>query len=116
MHVVRKREDVAIVAVDPALSKGDKDELEALKQLCTELQSDGCVHIVLDMSGLEYAPSLVLGSIIVLQKRIKTRDGELAILHPTGRLERILEITRMNKIIRVYDDEEEAIKALVRSS
>ena len=116
MHVVKKREDVAIVMVDPALSRGDRDELETLKQLCADLQTEGYVHIVLDMAEVEHAPSLVLGTIIVLQKRIKTQDGELAILRPTERLKRIFEITKMNKIIRIYTDEEEAVKALVGSS
>lgn len=115
MHVVKKRDHVAIVMVDPALSAGDREELESLKQLCTDLQAEGYVHIVLDMAEVEHAPSLVLGSIIVLQKRIRTRDGELALLHPTERLQRILEITKMSKIFRIYTDEEEALKALVGS-
>lgn len=115
MHVVKKREDVAVVTLDPALAQGDKDELGALKQLCTDLQDEGCAHIVLDMAEVEHAPSLVLGSIIVLQKRIRSQDGELAIVRPTERLKRILEITKMNKIIHIYTTEDEAVEALVRS-
>ena len=114
MARVKKHGDVAIVTVDAALSAGDREQIEALKQVCMDLQAQGSVHIVLDMSELEHAPSLVLGSIIVLQKRIRTCDGELAILRPTERLQRILEITQMDALIRIYTDEEEAIRALVR--
>jgi len=115
MHTVKRQNDVAIITVDPALSQADLDEIEALKELCTTLQAQGCVHLVLDMRQVEHAPSLVLGSIIVLRKRLATAHGELAILNPTERTKRILEITNMNKVIRVYADEGEALKALAGS-
>lgn len=116
MHGVKKRGDVAVVTVDPALSRGEQEELDALKELCTQLQNEGYTHIVLDMAGVDHAPSLVLGSIIVLQKRMNTRQGGLAILRPTDRLKRILEITKMDRIVRIYTDEDEAVEALVGRS
>jgi len=116
MHGVKKRGDVAVVTVDPALSRGEQEELDALKELCTQLQNEGYAHIVLDMAGVDHAPSLVLGSIIVLQKRMNTRQGGLAILRPTDRLKRILEITKMDRIVRIYSDEDEAVQALVGRS
>jgi anti-anti-sigma factor len=116
MHEVRKRDDVAIITVDPGLAQGDRTQIEALKELCAELQDEGCANIVLDMSRVQHAPSLVLGSIIVLQKRIRTRDGELAIVRATERLKRTLDITRMSSVIQIHADEQEAIKAFVRSA
>ncbi len=59
------------------------------------------------------APSTVLGSIIVLQKRAKTHNAELVILRPSERLKRILQVTKMTRIIQIYDDENEAVNALV---
>jgi anti-anti-sigma factor len=114
MHKVRKQDDVAIITLDRRLGQGDGAALAALKQCCADLQRDGCVHIVLDAAGLEHAPSTVLGSIIVLQKRAKSEKGELVIVHPGERLKRILQITKMTTIIRVYDDENEALSALAR--
>jgi len=116
MHEVRKHDDIAIITVDPGLARGDHAQLEALKKLCAELQDEGCASIVLDMTRVQNAPSLVLGSIIVLQKRIRNRDGELAIVHPSERLKRTLDITKMSTVIKVHADEQEAIKALVRSA
>lgn len=114
MHTAQKHDNVGIITVDPALSQGDRDELDALTQLCAELQGQGCLHIALDMAGLEHAPSLVLGSIIVLRQRLKAHDGELAILRPTERMKRILGITSMDKVVRIYADEGEALRALAR--
>jgi len=111
MHTVKRQNDVAIITVDAALSQADFDEIEALKELCVNLQAQGCTHLVLDMRQVDHAPSLVLGSIIVLQKRLAAEHGKLAILNPTARTKRILEITNMNKIIRVYADEGEALNA-----
>jgi anti-anti-sigma factor len=112
MHIVRTRDGVAIITVDPGLAQGDHDQIEALKELCSGLQDQGYANIVLDMAEVQHAPSLVLGSIIVLQNRIKTRDGELAIVRATERLKRTLDITKMSSVIRIHTDEQEAIKAL----
>ena len=47
---------------------------------------------------------------------VQTTDGELAIVHPTERLKRTLDITKMSTVIKVHSDEQEAIKALVRNT
>ena len=116
MHVVKKTENVAVIVVDPALAHGGPEQLESLKQLCTDLQAEGYTRFLLDMTGIGHAPSLVLGNIIVLQKRVKMRDGEIAILNPSAMLRRILSITEMDKMLRIYDDEDQAVRALATAT
>ncbi|MBN1916571.1 MAG: STAS domain-containing protein [Verrucomicrobia bacterium] len=116
MHAVKKTDNVAVVTVDPALSVGDKEQIESLKQLCADLQADGYTRLVLDMSEVGHAPSLVLGNIIVLHKRIKMREGEVVILNPSPVLKRILSVTKMDQILRIYEDEAQAIRALAGST
>ena len=112
MYSVRKIDDTSIIDLDSSIEKGAKENIDALKEQCRKLQEEGIRNIILNMRQVENAPSIVLGTIIVLQKRLRSAEGEIAILSPTDRLRRILEITKMDKIIGVYGTEEEALEAV----
>ncbi len=112
MYSVRKIDDTSIIDLDSSIEKGAKENIDALKEQCRKLQEEGIRNIILNMRQVENAPIIVLGTIIVLQKRLRSAEGEIAILSPTDRLRRILEITKMDKIIGVYGTEEEALEAV----
>ena len=112
MYSVKKIQDTAILTLDSSIEKGSKEDIDALKGQCRQLQDEGVRNIILNMQQIENAPSIVLGTIIVLQKRMKASEGEVAILNPTDRLLRILEITKMDKIIGVYNSEETALDSV----
>ena len=112
MYSIRKIGDTAIINLDSSIERGSKEDIDNLKEQCHQLQDEGIRNIILNMNEVENAPSIVLGTIIVLQKRMKTSDGEVAIMNPTDRLTRILEITKMDKIIGVFNSENEALSSL----
>jgi stage II sporulation protein AA (anti-sigma F factor antagonist) len=112
MYSVKKIDDTAIISLGSSVERGSKEDIDALKSQCRELQNEGVRNIILNMQEVENAPSIVLGTIIVLQKRMKASEGEVAILNPTNRLTRILEITKMDKIIGVFNSEEEALSSV----
>ena len=109
MYSVKKDGETAIVTLDSSIERGSKEDIDSLKNQCKQLQEEGVRNIILNMQHVENAPSIVLGTIIVLQKRLRSAEGEVAILNPTERLLRILEITKMDKIIGVFKSEEEAL-------
>ena len=112
MYSVKKNGETAIITLDSSVERGTKEDIDSLKNQCKELQDEGIRNIILNMQHVENAPSIVLGTIIVLQKRLRSAEGEVAILNPTDRLVRILEITKMDKIIGVFKSEEEALGAI----
>ncbi len=112
MFSVRKVEDTAILTLDSSIERGSKEDIENFKGQCTALQSEGIRNIILNMQLVENAPSIVLGTIIVLQKRLKNSDGNIAIANPTERMTKIFQITNMNKVIGIYGTEEDALNSL----
>jgi len=112
MYSVKKIDDTAIITLGSSVERGSKEDIDALKNQCRELQNEGIRNIILNMQEVENAPSIVLGTIIVLQKRMRASEGDVAILNPTNRLVRILEITKMDKIIGVYNSEETALDSV----
>ena len=112
MFGVRKVEDTAILTLDSSIERGTKEDIEAFKRQCTTLQNEGIRNIILNLQQVETAPSIVLGTIIVLQKRLKNFDGNIAIASPTERMTRIFNITNMDKVIGIYVTEEDALSSL----
>ena len=73
----------------------------------------GASKILLDLERVSFCNSHGFGAIINLYTRLAKRDGRFAILNPQKAIQEVLEITKMDSIIGVYESEEEATKALL---
>ncbi len=112
MFNVRKVEDAAIISLDSSIEKGSKEDTDCLKTLVANLTNEGIRGIVLNMQQVENAPSIVLGTIIILQKRLSSSNNRIVILNPTDRMMKIFHITKLDSIIGIYETEEDALSAL----
>ncbi len=79
-----------------------------LKQDIVQLAERGVKHIIIDLSKVEYLDSTGLGVLIGGLKRLREAGGNLALVGPGMRIQRIFEITGLNKIFDIYATEEEA--------
>ena len=82
-----------------------KDDLVALID-------DGVADVVIDLSGVTFIDSTALGVIISGVKRMRERDGHLAIVAGSRPVVRILDITGLNKVLTIFDTRDEALAAL----
>ncbi|MCL6519907.1 MAG: STAS domain-containing protein [Armatimonadota bacterium] len=83
-----------------------------LKQRILEMLDQGVIHLIVNLSGVEYLDSAALGVLIGGLKRLRERDGSLSIICPNMRIKRIFEITGLDKIFDIYATEGEAVKSL----
>jgi anti-sigma B factor antagonist len=83
-----------------------------LKQQIIDLLDDGALHIVVNLSAVNYLDSTALGVLIGGLKRLRERDGILELICPNPRIKRIFEITGLNRIFDMYMSEEEAVGKL----
>ncbi len=80
-----------------------------LKQDLVALAEQGTKHIVIDLSKVEYLDSTGLGVLIGGLKRLREAGGNMALVGPGMRIQRIFEITGLNKIFDIYATEAEAL-------
>lgn len=66
-------------------------------------------NYILDLSGLNFIDSVGLGSIIQVMKRVNSDGGELKLLNLINQPKVIFEITRVETIFEIYDNEDDAI-------
>jgi anti-sigma B factor antagonist len=105
----RKQEDVLIVNIlsDRLDAQGADDFREAMSGLV----SSGNRSIILDISRVNFVDSSGLGAMVSVFKLIG-EDGEIVICGPSEAAMRMFKLTRMNRVFRIFEKEEEAVRAL----
>lgn len=83
-----------------------------LKEKVIEEVEKGIKNLVINLQDVSYIDSTGLGILIGTLKRMKEREGKLYLIFSSARLNRIFEITGLNKIFIIYPSEEEMFKNL----
>ncbi len=83
-----------------------------LKQQMVSMLEGGTRELVVDLAKVEYLDSTALGVLIGGLKRMRERDGNMALICPSPRIRRVFEITGLDKIFDMYDTEKEAQEAM----
>jgi anti-sigma B factor antagonist len=76
------------------------------------LVEGGALKIYIDMQNLEYIDSSGIGIIINTAKLLRKRKGDLVIANVSEKIKDIFTVIKLEKFIRVYNSEVEAIKSL----
>ena len=87
-----------------------------LRDLMVGLLADGNRHFVLNLGSVEYIDSSGLGQLITIWSSVRNKGGHMTVLSPTKRVERLFEITRLNKVFEILQSEPEAIDIARKAS
>ena len=70
-------------------------------------------RVILNFLGVHHLTSLALGELIRLHKRLAESGGELCLADIDPRIYELFSITRLDRLFRIFDREEEAVAALL---
>src|SRR5262245_17863774 len=87
-----------------------------LRELMVGLLGEGNRHFVLNLASVEYIDSSGLGQLITIWSSVRNKGGHMTVLSPTKRVERLFEITRLNKVFEILETEAEAIQIARKTS
>ncbi len=103
-------EEVAVVAAPPRVVLGETaDALRAAFDAAFEL---GARSVLVDVSGCAYMDSSGIGELLAGMRRAREAGGRLAIVGPPGKVQEILEITKLARLFVIAADEAAARAAL----
>jgi anti-anti-sigma factor len=69
---------------------------------------DGARTVVLDLTGVRLIDSTALGTIVWLHKQLQERGGQVCVAAPQPLVVKVLELTSVDRLIRIYDSVEAA--------
>lgn len=64
--------------------------------------------IIFDLKEVSFIDSACLGVLVALTRQAREKSGEVAFIHLTDEVQSIIQITRLDKILHIFDDEEKA--------
>ncbi|MBI2710806.1 MAG: STAS domain-containing protein [Actinobacteria bacterium] len=79
-----------------------------LREQLVELVGSGKNHIVVDLEGVEFLDSTGLGVLVGALKRVRTSDGDLALVCTEPRILKVFEITGLTKVFTIHRSVDEA--------
>lgn len=114
IYIVKRKDDsvdyrtfvVRVMAADVM----DMDSASDMSIFLKTLVQGGVLKIIVDMSGLEFIDSAGIGVLIDLAKLLRNRGGDIALLDVPERIEKIFQPVRLNRFIRIFNNEIEAVR------
>jgi anti-sigma B factor antagonist len=88
----------------------DVSTTEPVRDELRRIVNAGSSWLLLDLSAVEFIDSSGLSVLISVLKQVRLSNGDVALfgVHPPVRA--LLELTRVHRILRVYDDESSATR------
>lgn len=106
-----KVEDHNAVAVVSFEVEEHFNDPEPLRQVISERMDAGCKDFLLDLENIVYMSSSSLGFIITLYQQLKKQGGRLKLMRAQPSVSNLIEITRLDRILEMFDDPETALQS-----
>ncbi|MFH1791093.1 MAG: STAS domain-containing protein [Candidatus Omnitrophota bacterium] len=105
---VEKLEKVTVLSLE--LDSITMNESQELVDKFTGLIAEGGRSFILDLSGTNFIPSIVIASLVMMLKRAKENGADLVICGLRDTIKKVFEITNLTKVFIFFDTKEEALK------
>lgn len=93
---------------------GEADQFIAgeLRDRLSSTIDDGVDALVVDLSGVTFVDSMVLGILLGALKRMGIKGGELRLVLPESDVRRVFEITLLDRVFALDTTREQALTAI----
>ncbi|HTN18835.1 MAG TPA: STAS domain-containing protein [Pelobium sp.] len=103
-------DDVVLVNIN--LSEASLNQSEDFKKFLYDITEVTPPKLVLDMGKIEYMDSSFIGALVAGLKNVLSKGGEMALINVNNDVMSLFELTRLDKVFKIYDSKEEAIQQL----
>ena len=110
----RDVDGVTIVDIKGRIVLGE--ESAALRKLVADLVGTGQRKILLNFVDVNYIDSSGLGSLVSSLVRVRMYAGELKLLKLTKRVHEMMQVTKLNTVLEIMDDEAVAVNSFHKSA
>ncbi|MGD0402450.1 MAG: STAS domain-containing protein [Candidatus Acidiferrales bacterium] len=87
-----------------------------LRETIQKLVDDGNIKVLLVMQEVEHIDSSGIGEIVRAHAMMRRLSGQLKVVNPSAKVQEVLQMTMLQKVLDVHKDEASAIKSFGVSS
>ncbi len=115
MKIVKKVLDNSITILDITGQVSIGESATHLSSELTQLLDDAQVEgVILNLEHINYMDSTGLGEVVGHLNRYGDNGKRLKLVKPNKTITKLMELTRLNEIIKIYGSEEEALEDMFR--
>lgn len=71
----------------------------------------GRSRLILNLAAVEYLPSMALGKLVMLNRKVEAANGRLALCHLSATVKGVFESTHLTPVFKTYATEQEALQS-----
>lgn len=101
MRIEKKGQDAALITPNETIDISNAHEL---KEDMLNLYNEGVNNITFDFSRVRSIDSSGLGKLLLFQKKLKERDGEMQIINiSSDYVKKMFKMIHLDKVIKIQD-------------
>jgi anti-sigma B factor antagonist len=98
---------VSVLDLSGKITIGEGDSL--LREQVHNLLEAGHSKILLNLEAVSYMDSAGIGELVACYKRAREKGGTVKLLRPSGKVQDLLVLTKLEEVFENYPDEKAAI-------
>jgi anti-sigma B factor antagonist len=98
---------VSVLDLSGKITIGEGDSL--LREQVHNLLESGHSKILLNLEAVSYMDSAGIGELVACYKRAREKGGTVKLLRPSGKVQDLLVLTKLEEVFENYPDEKAAI-------
>ena len=106
---ITMREKTAVLVLDGRM---DADQASLFEKECERLVAQGTARIIVDLEKLKYVSSMGLRSFLHAAKICQAAQGRFALVHFTGFVKQVFDVTRLSPLFQAYETVDQALKSM----
>jgi anti-sigma B factor antagonist len=103
----RSRGKVTILDIEGAIKLGESAEF--FSQTLDNVLRKEKTNVVINFSRINYIDSTGMGELIGYLSKFSGENRQVVLVNPSGRIRRLLEVVRLDKIFKLFQDEDAAV-------
>jgi anti-sigma B factor antagonist len=103
----RSRGKVTILDIEGAIKLGESAEF--FSQTLDNVLRKEKTNVVINFSRINYIDSTGMGELIGYLSKFSGENRQVVLVNPSGRILRLLEVVRLDKIFKLFQDEDAAV-------
>ena len=104
---VRTVGQISVVDLSGKITIGEGDVV--LRDKVHELLESGHKKILLNLEKVSYMDSAGIGELVACFKRAREKGGTVKLLRPSGKVEDLLQLTKLWEVFEIFSEEQPAL-------
>lgn len=115
MNIELAAQDAGIAVVN-VQGRLDAAAATTFKQQILTAISEGKVRLALHLAHVSFMDSTGLGALVLALKAARRADGDISIVAPSSQVQKLFQLTAMDRVFRVFETPDEALRQLGQGS